>query len=43
MKLPERQIQETGLNIRLYLITDAIALTVDNNESYMTGVGNLFA
>jgi len=29
VKLPERQIQETGLNFRIYLIADAIVLTVD--------------
>jgi len=29
VKLPEGQIQETRLNVRIYFITDAIVLTAD--------------
>ena len=36
MKLAECQTQETGLNVRIYLITDAIVLTVDTRLRLLT-------
>ena len=38
MKVPECQIQETGLNVRIYLITDAIVLTVDTRLCLATKI-----